>query len=165
MHALLESRTLWWCSYSISRAYTLYYVYHHAKEGLRYGGHLRQYNYGSLVYLLSGAVSLHHLAIMTKPSLSCLLCFLCMLAIPIIPLFKMRRFFEMQPSFILIGFRVSEIHAHLRNVWPEAVYCCFTRTTLFTEMYSMVISISTVSQLCPAITFRESIITSDDFHK
>ena len=21
-----------------------------------------------------------------------------------------------------------------RNVWPEAVYCCFTRTTLFTEL-------------------------------
>ena len=33
-------------------------------------------------------MSLHHLAIMTKPSLSCLLCFLCMLAIPIFPFLK-----------------------------------------------------------------------------
>ena len=52
------------------------------------------------MYLLSGAMSLHHLAIVTKPSLSCLLCFLCMLAIPFLrcyicagvatPLFKRR---------------------------------------------------------------------------
>ena len=36
------------------------------------------------------------------------------------------------PSFISIGCCVSELHGHLcpyRNVWPEAVYCCFTRTT------------------------------------
>ena len=33
-------------------------------------------------------MSLHHLAIMTKPSLSCLLCFLCMLAIPIFPFLR-----------------------------------------------------------------------------
>ena len=31
-------------------------------------------------------MSQHHLAIMTKPSLSCLFCFLCMLAIPIFPI-------------------------------------------------------------------------------
>ena len=37
------------------------------------------------MYLLSGTMSLHHLAIMTKPSLSCLLC---MLAIPIFPFLK-----------------------------------------------------------------------------
>ena len=39
------------------------------------------------------------------------------------------------PSFILIGCCVSELHDNLCpycNVWPEAVYCCFTRTTLFT---------------------------------
>ena len=39
------------------------------------------------------------------------------------------------PSFILIGCCVSELHDNLcpyRNVWPEAVYRCFTRTTLFT---------------------------------
>ena len=44
------------------------------------------------MYLLSGAMSLHHLAIMTKPSLSCLLCFLCMLAIPIFPFLKFKEF-------------------------------------------------------------------------
>ena len=41
------------------------------------------------------------------------------------------------PSFVLIGCCVSELHGHIcpyRNVWPEAVYCCFTRTTLFTEL-------------------------------
>ena len=40
------------------------------------------------------------------------------------------------PSFVLIGCCMSELHGHLclyRNVWPEAVYCCFTRTTLFTK--------------------------------
>ena len=38
-------------------------------------------------------------------------------------------------SFVLIGCCVSELRGHLcpyRNVLPEAVYCCFTRTTLFT---------------------------------
>ena len=44
------------------------------------------------MYLLCGAMSLHHLAIMTKPSLSCLLCFLCMLAIPIFPFLKVEEF-------------------------------------------------------------------------
>ena len=32
------------------------------------------------------------------------------------------------PSFVLIGCCVSELHGHLcpyRNVWPEAVNCCF----------------------------------------
>ena len=41
-------------------------------------------------------------------------------------------------SFVLIGCCVSELRGHLcpyRNVLPEAVYCCFTRTTLFTETY------------------------------
>ena len=39
------------------------------------------------------------------------------------------------PTLILIGCFVSELHDNLcpyRNVWPEAAYCCFTRTTLFT---------------------------------
>ena len=38
------------------------------------------------------------------------------------------------PSFVLIGCCMRELHGHLchyRNVLPEAVYCCFTRTTLF----------------------------------
>ena len=32
---------------------------------------------------------------------------------------------------------VSELHAYIcphRNVCPEAVYCCFTRTTMFTKI-------------------------------
>ena len=40
-------------------------------------------------------------------------------------------------SFVLIGCCVSELRGHLcpyRNALPEAVYCCFTRITLFTEM-------------------------------
>ena len=43
------------------------------------------------------------------------------------------------PSFVLIGCCVSELLGHLcpyRNVLPEAVYCCFTRTTLFTELFT-----------------------------
>ena len=42
------------------------------------------------------------------------------------------------PSFVLIGCCVSELHGHIcpyRNVWPEAVYCCFTRTTSFTILF------------------------------
>ena len=38
------------------------------------------------------------------------------------------------PSVILIGCCVSELHDNIcpyRNVWPEAVYHCFTRTTLY----------------------------------
>ena len=41
------------------------------------------------------------------------------------------------PSFVLIGCCVSEVHGHIcpyRNVLPEAIYCCFTRTTLFSEV-------------------------------
>ena len=33
------------------------------------------------------------------------------------------------PSFVLIKYCLSELHAHLyhyRNIWPEVVYCCFT---------------------------------------
>ena len=43
------------------------------------------------------------------------------------------------PSFIVIGYCVSELHGHICpycNVLPEAVYCCFTRTTLFTELFT-----------------------------
>ena len=67
------------------------------------------------------------------------------------------------PSFILIGCCVSELHAHLcpyRNVWPEAVYCCFTRTTLFTNILVCLLctsvhgflSVHKVSELEVAIT-------------
>ena len=44
------------------------------------------------------------------------------------------------PSFIVIGYCVSELHDHIicpyRNVLPEAVYCYFTKTTLFTELFT-----------------------------
>ena len=43
-----------------------------------------------LEYLLTGAMSLHHLAVMTQPSLSCRLYFLSMLTIT---MFKMQRLF------------------------------------------------------------------------
>ena len=38
------------------------------------------------------------------------------------------------PSFVLFGCCVSVYHDC--NVWPEAVYCCFTKTTLFTELFT-----------------------------
>ena len=44
------------------------------------------------------------------------------------------------PSFVLIGCCVSELHGHIcpyRNVWPEAVYCCFTRITLFFKLFEL----------------------------
>ena len=40
---------------------------------------------------------------------------------------------------VYIGCCVSELHGHIcpyRNVWPEAVHCCFTRTTLFTKLFT-----------------------------
>ena len=40
------------------------------------------------------------------------------------------------PSFVLIGYCV---HGHMcpySNIWPEDIYCCFTRTTLFIEMFT-----------------------------
>ena len=43
------------------------------------------------------------------------------------------------PSFIVIGYCVSELHGHICrycNVLPEAVYCCFTRTTLFNKLFT-----------------------------
>ena len=60
----------------------------------------------------------------------------------------------MSTSFVTLHLLVSEIalfttmftvgvfiekyvHGHLcpyRNVWPEAIYCCFTITILFTDM-------------------------------
>ena len=43
------------------------------------------------------------------------------------------------PSFIIIGYCVSELHGHICrfcNVLPEVVYCCFTRTTLFTKLFT-----------------------------
>ena len=80
---------------------------------------------------------------------------------PYIPLFKIRKLFLQElhyllqcllyfvvvcslksmcvPSFIVIGYCVSELHGHICrycNVLPEAIYCCFTRTTLFTKLFT-----------------------------
>ena len=33
-------------------------------------------------------------------------------------------------------FRLGWILYPYRNVWPEAIYCCFTRTTLFTKLFT-----------------------------
>ena len=40
------------------------------------------------------------------------------------------------PSFIVIGYCVSELHGRYCNILPEAVYCCYTRTTLFTKKFT-----------------------------
>ena len=61
------------------------------------------------------------------------------------------------PSFILIGCCVSKLHGHLCpycNVLPEAVYRCFTRITLFTNMY--ISTQSFISQLPLVIEIRWS---------
>ena len=39
---------------------------------------------------------------------------------------------------------VSEI----ANVLPEAVYCCFTRTTLFTTMFTVMIVVCLLKSMC-----------------
>ena len=47
------------------------------------------------------------------------------------------------PSFVLIVCCVNELLGHLgpyRDVWPEAVYCCITRTTLFTTYLEVAIT-------------------------
>ena len=36
----------------------------------------------------------------------------------------------------------------LRNVLPEAVYCCFTTTTLFTRMFSVMIVVCLLKSMC-----------------
>ena len=64
------------------------------------------------MYLLSGATSLHHLAIGTKPSLSCLLCFLCMLAIPIFPFLEFLVYLS-RLLFYQTGIIVTRVHVYL----------------------------------------------------
>ena len=70
------------------------------------------------------------------------------------------------PSFVLIGCCVNELRGHVcpyRNVWPEAVYCCFTRTTLFTNnLVCLCTSVpmssqSFVPQFSPVIEIREKL--------
>ena len=34
------------------------------------------------------------------------------------------------------------------NVWPEAVYCCFTRITLFTTMVTVFIMVCLLKTMC-----------------
>ena len=55
------------------------------------------------------------------------------------------------PSFFLIGCCVSELHAQLcpyHNVWPGAVYCCFTRTIFFTSMFTVIIMVCSMKSMC-----------------
>ena len=40
------------------------------------------------------------------------------------------------PSFVVIAYCVSELHGRYCNVLPKAVHCCFTRTTLFTKLFT-----------------------------
>ena len=55
------------------------------------------------------------------------------------------------PCFILIDYCVSELHSHMcpyRNVWPEAVYCCFTRNTeLFSCLYDQSLRLISLHQV------------------
>ena len=49
-------------------------------------------------------------------------------------------FSRCMPSFVLIGCCVNELHGHLcpyRNVFTEAVYCCFTRITFLYQIVYM----------------------------
>ena len=47
------------------------------------------------------------------------------------------------PSFVTLHLLVSEI-----NVSPEAVYCCFTRTTSFTTMFTVIIVVCLLKHMC-----------------
>ena len=62
------------------------------------------------------------------------------------------------PSFILIGHCVSELHGHLcpyRNVWPEAVYCCFIykKYNVYRIDYMLVSSELLVSITLPSFVY------------
>ena len=54
---------------------------------------------------------------------------------------------------------MSELHGHLcpyRNVWPEAVYCCFTfNMTLRWSSWSSISVQSFISLLCTVFEIRE----------
>ena len=39
------------------------------------------------------------------------------------------------PSFIVIGYCVSELHGRYCNILPEAVYCCYTKNCLPTFLH------------------------------
>ena len=68
------------------------------------------------MYLLSGAISLHLLAIMTKPSLSCLLCFLCMLAIPFLKKKKKKKGMANMHKKPLFKIRIYLLYSKIVNV-------------------------------------------------
>ena len=61
------------------------------------------------------------------------------------------------PSFVFIVYCVCELHAHIcpsHNFWPEVVYCYFTRTTTFTEVFTylhnqLLISITSTNFITP----------------
>ena len=38
--------------------------------------------------------------------------------------------------------------SYYHNVWPEAVYCCFTRTVLFTTMFTVIIVVCSWISMC-----------------
>ena len=118
MHTLktvLESRTLWWCSYRISWAYTLYNVYNHAKEGLRYGGPLQQYiglvGVSAKWSYVTASPSHHDQAI---PILSLLL--FMHVGHRYIPLFKIRRIFD------FLGIRYTVTAGHLPHFLPRGCF-------------------------------------------
>ena len=77
-------------------------------------------------------------------------------------------------KYVYTKFRLdwlSELHCHLcphHNVWPEVVYCCFTRTTLFTNMFMHecswipISSQSFVPQFSPVIEIYELKLNNDN---
>ena len=48
------------------------------------------------------------------------------------------------PSFIALQLLVSE----LANILLEVIYCCFTRTILFTTLFTMIILVCSLKRTC-----------------
>ena len=48
------------------------------------------------------------------------------------------------PSFVALHLPVFTI----ANVLPEGVYCCFTRTTLFTTMFTVISLVCLLKSMC-----------------
>ena len=66
-------------------------------------------------------------------------------------------FIECIPSFVLVGCCMSELHGHLcpySNVLPEAVYCCFTRTTLFSKLFTCLTELEVAFTLPSFVTLH-----------
>ena len=49
----------------------------------------------------------------------------------------------MSPCFVTLHLPVSEL-----NVLPEVIYCGFTRTTLFTTMFTVTIVVCSLKSMC-----------------